>query len=88
MSDRTQDIRLFCVSKRVVEIHVFLVVIHPRPFTIGRTEVRQKVGSIQVFYDELTVREYLLVIVGHDLNARFSTGAFDEVVPSEMLYEI
>ena len=50
-----EDIRLRCVFQSVVEIHEFLVVIDPGSFAVGRTKIRQKVGLIQVFYDELTI---------------------------------
>ena len=65
MSDGSHYIRLFCVPQRVVEIRVLFVVIKPGSFAIGRSEIRQKVGFIQVFDNKLTVGVYR-VVVGHD----------------------
>ena len=50
-------------------MHVLLVVINLGVFAKGRTAMRQKVGFVQVFYDELTISEQLLT-VGHSSNAR------------------
>ena len=46
-------------------MHVLVVVIKPGSFAMGGSVIRQKVSFIQVFYDEVTIRVYL-VIVGHD----------------------
>ena len=69
MSDGSQDILLFTVFQRVIKMHVLLVVINLGVFAKGRTAMRQKVGFVQVFYDELTISEQLLT-VGHSSNAR------------------
>ena len=56
---------LFCVFLSVVEMRVLVVVVKPGSFAMGGSVIRQKVSFIQVFYDEVIMRVYL-VIVGHD----------------------